>query len=66
VKADPRASAVALASEEISESIHGLQQQHGLTDVEMMQAVLTWQKWKLQQMLRAERHPDGPDGIEGT
>jgi hypothetical protein len=38
-----------------------LQQEHGLTNIEMMQAVAAWQDRKLEYMLRAERHPEDPD-----
>jgi hypothetical protein len=56
-----RTQAVAQASADIGMKLIALQQEHGLTDIEMMQAMLTWQERKLKWMLRAERHPDDPD-----
>ena len=38
-----------------------LQREHGLTDVEMLQAVTSWQGTVFKYMLRAERHPGDPD-----
>ena len=61
MKLHHRTLSVAQASADISQALIALQQEHGLTDIEMMQAVATWQDRKLKYMLRAERHPDDPD-----
>jgi hypothetical protein len=37
------------------------QDEHGLTNLEMVQALQQIQATKLKYMLRAERHPDDPD-----
>ena len=56
-----RTMAVAQASAEIGMNLIALQHEHGLTDIEMMQALTAWQERKLKYMLRAERHPEDPD-----
>lgn len=56
----PRATPVAEASAEIHVTLNRLQREHGLTTVEMLQAVSTWQVTCLRYMLRAERHPGNP------
>jgi hypothetical protein len=61
MKLHRRTRAVAQASSDIGMALIALQQEHGLTDIEMMQAVATWQDCKLKFMLRAERHPEDPD-----
>ena len=55
-----RARSVAEASAEIGVTLNSLQREHGLTDIEMLQAVGSWQMTCLKYMLRAERHPDNP------
>ncbi len=61
MKLHHRTTAVASASADICMNLIALQREHGLTDVEMLQAVATWQDRKLKFMLRAERHPDDPE-----
>jgi hypothetical protein len=61
MKLHPRTMAVAQASADIGMTLIALQREHGLTDIEMMQALTAWQERKLKYMLRAERHPDDPD-----
>lgn len=57
----PRTLPVQGAAAEIRLALIRLQDEHGLTDVEMLQAVGQWQAGKLKWMLRAERHPKDPD-----
>lgn len=61
VKLHPRTLPVQGAAAEIRLALIRLQDEHGLTDIEMLQAVGAWQAGKLKHMLRAERHPDSPD-----
>jgi hypothetical protein len=56
-----RTQPVALASSAISLALWEMQDQHGLTDVEMLQALASHQQSMLKYMLRAERHPEDPD-----
>ena len=56
-----RSQSVAVAQADIAVKLNALQREHGLTTVEMLQAVNTWQGTVLKYMLRAERHPDDPD-----
>lgn len=55
-----RAQSVAEASAVIGVKLNALQREHGLTGIEMLQAVGSWQMTCLKYMLRAERHPDDP------
>jgi len=50
-----RTAAVAQASADISASLTALQREHGLTDAEMLLAVLAWERGMAETMLRAER-----------
>ena len=61
MKPHHRTQAVAEASADIGMKLNALQREHGLTNVEMLQAVTSWQGTALKYMLRAERHPDDPD-----
>lgn len=45
----------------ISEALSKLQEEHELTDIEMLQALSQHQDTMLKYMLRAERHPDNPE-----
>jgi hypothetical protein len=56
----PRTQQVAAAQADVQWRLCKLQREHGLTDVEMLQAVAGWQSGCLKSMLRAERHPDDP------
>lgn len=56
-----RHQAVTEAQFEIGVKLNALQREHGLTNVEMLQAVTSWQGTALKYMLRAERHPDDRD-----
>ena len=60
VSEHPRTQPVAEASAEIGVTLNRLQREHGLTSVEMLQAVSTWQASCLKYMLRRERHPEDP------
>jgi hypothetical protein len=61
-----RAQKVALAKNDIRMALIGLQKEHDLTDVEMLQAVTDWQRARLGCMLMDERsaadldHPADP------
>lgn len=55
-----RAQSVAEASADVAWQLSRLQRGHGLTDIEMLQAVGSWQMTCLKYMLRAERHPAEP------
>jgi hypothetical protein len=55
-----RTQSVAEASAEIGVTLNSLQREHGLTSIEMLQAVGSWQMTCLKYMLRAERHPAEP------
>jgi hypothetical protein len=55
-----RTQSVAEASADVAWQLSRLQRGHGLTDIEMLQAVGSWQMSCLKYMLRAERHPDEP------
>ena len=57
----PRTRPVQKASNAIQQSLWGLQEKHGLTDVEMMQVLADSQLTILRYMLRDERHPGEPD-----
>lgn len=56
----PRSQQVAEAQADVQWQLGKLQREHGLTDVEMLQAVAGWQSGCLKSMLRAERHPGDP------
>ena len=55
-----RHQSVAVAQADIAVKLNALQREHGLTNVEMLQAVTTWQASVLKFMLRTERHPEDP------
>jgi hypothetical protein len=57
VKLHARTMAVAKAANEIERALLNLQEQHGLTDIEMLQTVDRWRARCLTGMLRVERHP---------
>jgi hypothetical protein len=61
MRVSAHAQAVAIAQSEIAVKLCELQREHGLTNVEMLQAVTSWQGTALRYMLRAERHPDDRD-----
>ncbi len=52
---------IAIAQVEVQVALDLLQREHDLTDVEMLQAITSWQALCLKYMLRSERHPDNPD-----
>jgi hypothetical protein len=56
----PRSQQVAVGQADVQWRLSKLQREHGLTDVEMLQAVAGWQSGCLKSALRAERHPDDP------
>lgn len=60
MEAHHRHQSVTEAQADIAVKLNALQREHGLTDVEMLQAVTSWQGTALKCMLRAERHPDEP------
>jgi hypothetical protein len=60
LKLHSRTMLVQRASADIRTALLDLQEQHDLTDVEMLGVVGEWQAGKLKWMLRAERHPDEP------
>lgn len=55
-----RHQSVTEAQADIAVRLNALQREHGLTDVEMLQAITSWQGTALKHMLRAERHPSDP------
>lgn len=57
----PRTLPVQGAEARIKLALLELQQEHDLTDVEMLQILHLAQLSILKYMLRAERHPDDPD-----
>ena len=59
--AHPDANLVAVAQAEVGVWLNKFQREHGLTNIEMLQAVTSWQGSALKYMLRTERHPDDPD-----
>jgi hypothetical protein len=56
-----RARKVSVAQAEIAVKLNELQREGGLTSIEMLQAVASWQSTALKYMLRYERHPEDPD-----
>lgn len=56
-----QAQDVRIKQTQVTSALHGLQENHGLTDIEMLQAVQAFTDGKLGDMLRRERHPDDPD-----
>lgn len=60
-KVHPRTLPVAKASAEIRTAVGDLADKHGLTYVELLQALGDVTATCLKYMLRAERHPDDPD-----
>jgi hypothetical protein len=61
IRLHERTQAVAVASKQISTKLWELQEEHELTDVEMLQAIASHQQSMLKYMLRAERHPNDPE-----
>ncbi len=61
MKLHPRSKPVQKAGVDISMTLDRLQQEHGLTDVEMAQALYRHLGLIAKSQLRAERHPDDPD-----
>ena len=61
MRVSARSQEVAIAQSEIAVKLNKLQAEHGLTNIEMLQAVTSWQGTALKYMLRTERHPDDPD-----
>ena len=57
----PRTRPVRKASGAFTDWLIGFQQEHELTDVELMQILTEGQQMVLKYALRAERHPDNPD-----
>ncbi|MEV2239596.1 hypothetical protein [Micromonospora sp. NPDC049891] len=57
----PRTMTVQRASNKIRAELDRLQQEHDLTDVEMLRVLLEHQRELTTGLLRAERHPDDPD-----
>ncbi|MFJ1539214.1 hypothetical protein ACIODS_11795 [Micromonospora chalcea] len=49
------------ASRAIRDALDGLQQEHDLTDVEMLRVLFEHQQDITKYMLRRERHPNDPD-----
>ena len=56
----PRYESVIGAQADIAVKLNDLQREHSLTNVEMLQAVTSWQGTVFKYMLRAERHPEDP------
>ncbi len=56
-----RAERVRIAQAELAVFLDRFQREHGLTTIEMLQAVTGWQATALKFMLRHERHPGDPD-----
>lgn len=57
----PRTMPVQAASAELGMTLARFQQEHDLTDNEMLVILATQQGRLLKYRLRAERHPDDPD-----
>jgi hypothetical protein len=57
----PRADRAHQARAELKILVDKFQRDHGLTDIELLQALTECQQSILKYMLRAERHPDDPD-----
>lgn len=57
-----RTATVEQASADICAAMTALQRRHGLTDAEMLLAVLAWERDMAEAMLRAERQHEEPDG----
>jgi hypothetical protein len=52
---------VQAAGNALAKACDDLAEEHGLTDVELLQALNAYQQRVLKYMLRSERHPDHPD-----
>lgn len=61
MKLHARTMHVSRARNEIGLALIRLQQEHDLTDIEMLQAINEAQASILKYMLRAERHPTDPE-----
>lgn len=61
MKLHERTMPVARARAEICLALIRLQEEHDLTDIEMLQAIGEAQALILKYMLRAERHPNDPE-----
>ncbi|MBV9727451.1 MAG: hypothetical protein JO299_20015 [Gammaproteobacteria bacterium] len=61
IRISEEAMQVRRAQSAIAVRLCELQEEHDLTDIEMLQAVHQWQGTALKYMLRAERNPDDPD-----
>jgi hypothetical protein len=61
IRVSRRAQAASRASATLAVTLSEYQREHKLTDVEMLQALTSWQQTTLKYMLRAERHPEDPD-----
>jgi hypothetical protein len=57
----PRTMPVQRAEAAVAMAVATLQREWGLTDVEMLRALLAVQQGITRHMLRAERHPDDPE-----
>ena len=57
----PRTRPVRKAAVVFIDWLIGFQEEHNLTDIEMMQIITEGQQMVLKYALRAERHPDDPD-----
>jgi hypothetical protein len=58
MKLSDRAWKVRSAKSRIKMDLDNLQEQHDLTDIEMLQTLHEWSELKLKYMLRVERHGD--------
>ena len=61
VKLHERHALVRRAGNAIRTQLDRLQEEHDLTDIEMLRVLLEHQQSITMYMLRAERHPDDPD-----
>jgi hypothetical protein len=56
---DPGERRVSVAQARIALALENLQAEHGLTTIEMLQAITSWQQTAIKFMLRAERGAPG-------
>jgi hypothetical protein len=61
VRLHPRTLPVQRAGNAIRSELDRLQQEHDLTDIEMLRILLDHQHNLTKYMLRAERHPEDPE-----
>ena len=61
VRRSERAKKVSVAQTEVAAWLEAFQSERELTDIEMLQAVHSWEALVFKYMLREERHPDDPD-----